>query len=49
MIHFLEPYRHSKNKIKVEIDLSKYAKKSDLKSTRGIDPSKFVKKNNLAA
>lgn len=49
MSHFLEPYRHSKNKIKAEIDLSNYAKKSDLKSTRGIDPSKFVKKTNLAA
>ena len=27
MSYFLEPYTHSKNKMKVELDLSNYAKK----------------------
>ena len=36
-MNFLELYTHSKNKIKVELDLSNYAAKSDLKSAAGVD------------
>ena len=39
----------SKNKIKVELDLSNYTAKSDLKSATGVDKSKFVKKIDLAS
>ena len=34
MSSFPEPYTHSKNKIKVELDLSNYATKFDLKSEK---------------
>ena len=30
----LEPYRHSKDRIKAELDLSNFATKSELKSNR---------------
>ena len=33
------PFSHSKNKIEVELDLSNYATKSDLKSSTGVDTS----------
>ena len=49
MIYFLELYTCSKNKIKVELDLSNYTAKSDLKSATGVDISKFVKKTDLAS
>ena len=42
--YFPEPYNRSRNKIKVELDLSNYATKSDLKNATGVDTSKFVKK-----
>ena len=48
MSYFPEPYIHSKNKVKVELDLSKYATKSDLKSATGVNASKFAKKVDLA-
>ena len=44
------PYTHNSNKIKVELDLSKYTVKSDLKNATCVDTSKFAKKadiNNL--
>ena len=44
------PYTHSSNKIKVKLDFSKYAVKSDLKNATCVDTSKFAKKadiNNL--
>ena len=34
--------------MKVELDLSNYATKADLKNTTGIDKSKFAKKVDLA-
>ena len=46
---FPELYTRSKNKIKVELDLSNYAAKSDLKSATGTDTSKFAKKVDLAS
>ena len=49
MSYFPERYAWSKNKIKVELDLSNYATKSDLKSGTGVDTSNFVKKSHLAS
>ena len=46
--YFPEPYTHSKNKIKVELDLSYYATKTDLINTTDVDASKFAKKDDLA-
>ena len=36
MIYYPEADSHSRNKIKVEIDLSNYATKSDLKKVAGV-------------
>ena len=44
MSYFTEPYTRIKNKTKVELDLSNYATKSDLKNTAGIDTSIVAKK-----
>ena len=49
MIYFLEPYDHSKNEIKVAVDLSNCATKSDLQNARGVDTSDFAKKADLAS
>ena len=46
--YFSEPYTRDKNK-KVELDLSNYATKFDLKNTTGLDTSKLAKKANLAS
>ena len=35
-------------KVKLELDLSNYATKSDLKNATGVDTSKFAKNVNLA-
>ena len=48
IIYFPEPYTHSKNKIKVELDLCKYTPKSDLKIAACADTSKYAKKIDLA-
>ena len=48
MSYFLECYTRNKSKAKVELDLSNYAKKSNLKNASGIDTSKFVRKLDLA-
>ena len=48
MSYFPEPV-HSKNKIKVELDLANYATKSDLKKATGVDTSDFAKKADLAS
>ena len=45
---FSPPYSHSKNKIEVELDLSNYATKSDLKNASDVDTSQFAKKDDLA-
>ena len=42
MSYLPELYSHTKNKIKIELDLSRYATNSDLKSATGIDKSKFT-------
>ena len=47
MSYFPQPYTHSKNKIKAELDFSNYATKSDLKNATGVNRSKFAKKDDL--
>ena len=42
------PYTHSSNKIKVKLDFSKYAEKSDLKNAISVDASKFAKKADIS-
>ena len=49
MSYFTEQYIHSKNKIEVEMDLSKSAKKSDLKNKAGVDTSDYAKKVDWAS
>ena len=44
MSYFPELHTHSKNKVEVELDLSNYATKSDLKNATGVDTSDFYKK-----
>ena len=48
LYYFPEPYACSKNKIKVELDLSHYAIKCHLKNATGVDTLKFAKKHDLA-
>ena len=46
---YFAPYSYSKKKKKeVELDLSDYWTKSDLKNATGIDKSQFAKKDDLA-
>ena len=45
---YIPAYSRSKNKIKVELDSSNYATKSDLKNTSGVNASQFAKKDDLA-
>ena len=47
MSKFSEPAR-SKNEIKVELHLSNYATKSNLKHATGVYTSRFAKKTDLA-
>ena len=47
--HFPEQYSRIKSKITVELDLSNYATKSDLKSAAGVYTSDFSKKTDLAS
>ena len=49
MSYFPEPYTCSKNEIKVELDLSIYATKSDLKSATDLDTSNIAKKTDLVS
>ena len=44
MSYFAEPYTHSRNKIKVELNFSNYAIKSDLKLVTGIDTPNLLKR-----
>ena len=46
--HFPKP-KSSGCKVKVELDLSSYARKADLKNVAGVDTSKFAKKVELAS
>ena len=49
MSYFPEPYTRSKNKIKVDLDLSNNSTKDDLKNVIGVEASYFSKKTWLAS
>ena len=46
---YYPPYKSSSNNIRVELDLSNYATKNDLKKITHVDVSSFASKTNLAA
>ena len=46
---YYPPYRTSRNNIKVELDLSNYATKDDVKNITHVDVSSFASKTNLTA
>ena len=45
---YYPPYKSSSNNVKVELDLTKYATKTDLKNITHVDVSSFASKTNLA-
>ena len=49
MSAYYPPYKNSSNNIKVELDLSNYATKDDVKNITHVDVSSFASKTNLAA
>ena len=46
---YYPPYNNSSNNIKLELDLSNYATKDDVKNITQVDVSSFASKTNLAA
>ena len=46
---YYSPYKSSTNSVKVELDLTNYATKTDLKNITHVDVSSFASKTNLAA
>ena len=46
---YYPPYKSSSNNIQVELDLTNYATKTDLKNIIHVDVSSFASKTNLAA
>ena len=48
-MNYYPPYKSSSNNIKVELDLTNYATKTDLKNITHVDVSSFASKSNLAA
>ena len=46
---YYPPYKSSSNNIKVELDLTNYATKTDLKNITHVDVSSCASKTNLAA
>ena len=46
---YYTPYKSSSNNVKVELDLTNYATKTDLKNITHVDVSSFASKTNLAA
>ena len=46
---YYPPYKSSSNNVKVELDLTNYATKSDLKKITHVDVSSFASKTNVAA
>ena len=49
MSTYYPPYKSSSNDIKVELDLTNYATKTDLNNITHVDTSSFASKINLAA
>ena len=43
---YYSPYKSSSNNVKVELDLSNYATKNDLKNITHVDVSSFANKTN---
>ena len=43
------PYKSSSNNVKVELNLTNYATRTDLKNITHVDVSSFATKTNLAA
>ena len=48
MTTYYPPYKSSSNNVKVELDLTNYATKTDLKNITHVDVSNFASKTNLA-
>ena len=46
---YYPPYKSSSNNIKVKLDLTNYATKTDLKNITHVDVNSFASKTNLAA
>ena len=46
---YYPPYKRSSNNIKVELDVTNYATKTDLKNITHVDVSSFARKTNSAA
>ena len=46
---YYPPYKSSSNNVKVELDLTNYATKTDLRNITHVDVSSFASKTNLAA
>ena len=49
MSQYFPPYRSHGGDIKVELDLSNYPTKTDLKNVTHVDVSSFASKTNLAS
>ena len=49
MSQYFQPYRSHGGDVKVELDLSHYATKADLKMVKHVDVSSFASKTNLAS
>ena len=49
MSAYYPPYKNSSNNIKVKLDLTNYATKTDLNNIAHVDVSSFASKTNLAA
>ena len=49
MTQYFPPYKSSEKNIKVKLDLSSYATKTDLKNVTYVDVSSFALKTNLAS
>ena len=49
MSQYFPPYRSSREDIRVKLDLSDYATKTDLKNVTHVDVSSFASKTNLTA
>ena len=46
---YYPPHKNSSNNIKVELELTNYATKTDLNNITHVDTSSFASKTNLAA
>ena len=49
MTTYYPPYKSSSNNVKVQLDLTNYATKTDLKNITYVDVSSYASKTNLAA